>query len=236
MYHVTTSSPHSLAGAPLFAGLDNDDIRALDRRCLWRRVEAGGWVIDRSASGNEVYFILSGHAHVVIASPAREVILGDVRDGDFVGELSAIDNKPRSGGIRAVTDVVAAVMPAATFREAIRRHPIVGERVLQRIVLMARGLISRAEEQSNFDVRARLCAELLRLARVGVANRLVVSPPPTHVELAARVGSRREVVTKLLSAMRSEGILQRSRGALTLVKPDRLREIVAEAEQGRRHL
>ena len=96
MYHVTTSGSHSLAGAPLFARLDSDHIRALDRRCLWRRVEAGGWVIDPSDGGNEVDFVLSGHAHVVIARPPREVILGDIRDGDFVGYRRSTANRARA--------------------------------------------------------------------------------------------------------------------------------------------
>src|ERR1700710_1957950 len=77
---VSNRSEHrTLAKVPLFAGLSLDDIRALDARCLWRRVGAGEWVIDYQAESADVYFVYSGQARVVIVSSGREMILRDIR-------------------------------------------------------------------------------------------------------------------------------------------------------------
>ena len=57
----------------------------------------------------------------------------------------------------------------------------------------------------------------------------VVSPPPTHAELAGRVNSHREAVTRELGAMDRAGLIERRRGAIVLVGADRLRREVAEA-------
>ncbi|HLW92657.1 MAG TPA: cyclic nucleotide-binding domain-containing protein, partial [Roseiarcus sp.] len=125
-----TRGSESLARTPLFASLAAEDIRSLDSRCVWRRVSAGAWVIDDHADGMDVFFVLSGHARVVIGGSAREIILRDIHDGDYFGELSAIDGRPRSAGIIAITDTIVAQMPASVFREMIHRHPSVCDQVL----------------------------------------------------------------------------------------------------------
>ena len=223
-----TRDSESLAHAPLFASLDPADVRALDARCVWRRVSAGEWVIDDQSEGADVFFVLSGHARVVIGSPSRRIILHDIHDGEYFGELSAIDGRPRSAGILAVTDTVVARMPAALFRETIHRHPGVCDKVLATMAAAIRALNNRANEQANLDVRQRLCAELLRLSRTNAEGGVIVSPPPTHAELAARISTHREAVTKLLNALERESAISRRRGAIALDDPKRLREIIAE--------
>jgi len=219
----------SLGLTPLFASLAAEDARALDARCTWITVNAGQWVIDDQAEGTEVFFVIGGHARVVIGTSGREIILADILDGEYFGEYSAIDGRPRSAGILAITDAVVARMSAAVFREMIHRYPKVCDLVLTKLVAGIRSLNNRAHEQAHFDAHERLCAELLRLSRTTTEGRVVVSPPPTHAELAARISSHRELVTKMLNALEREGAISRTRGAIALTNPARLRRIVAEA-------
>lgn len=219
----------SLSHASLFASLEPRDIQALDSRCLWRKVSAGEWVIDDKAEGADVFFVISGHARVVIGPASRRLILRDIRDGEYFGELSAIDGRPRSAGILAVTDTTIARMSAALFRETVHNHPGVCDQVLATLAAAIRALNNRANEQANYDVRQRLCAELLRLSRTTAESRVVVSPPPTHAELAARISTHREAVTKLLNALEREGAISRARGAIVVANPKRLRKIIAHA-------
>lgn len=217
----------SLAKVPLFSGLSAEDIRALDARCLWRRVGAEEWVIDYQAEGADVYFVLSGLARVVIVSSGREMILRDIREGEYFGHYSAIDGKPRSAAIVAVTDTTVARMTAAVLWEAIHRHESVREIMMRDLVGDIRNANQRVHEQANFDVRKRLCAQLLRLSRTVAEGRVVVSPPPTHAEFAARISTHREAVTKTLSTLEREGLIARSPAAILLIDPDKLRRILA---------
>ena len=219
----------SLGRTPLFASLDEEDVRTLDSRCVWRKVNAGEWVIDDHSDGTDVFFVLHGHARVILGTLGREIILRDIHDGEYFGELSAIDGRPRSAGILAVTDTVVARMSAAEFRETIHRYPKVCDKVLATLAAAIRTLNNRTNEQANFDVRERLCAELLRLSRPTAEGRIVVSPPPTHAELAARISTHREAVTKILNALEREGAIARTRGAIALTNPEHLRRIIAEA-------
>ena len=224
---VNRAENRSLAKVPLFSGLTAEEIRALDARCLWRRVAAQEWVIDYQAEGADVYFVLSGLARVVIVSSGREMILRDIREGQYFGHYSAIDGNPRSAAIVAVTDAVVARMSAAVLWEAIHRYEKVREGILRDLVGDIRTANQRAHEQANFDVRKRLCAELIRLSRTTGEGRVVVSPPPTHAEFAARISTHREAVTKTLSSLEKEGMIARSPTAILLSDAAQLRRVLA---------
>ena len=217
----------TLAKVPIFAALSNDDIRALDGRCAWRRVAGGEWVIDYQAEGADVYFVFSGLARVVIVSSGREMILRDIREGEYFGHYSAIDGKARSAAIVAVNDTVIARMSSVVLWEAIHLYPSVRECVLKDLVGDIRTANQRAHEQANYDVKKRLCAELIRLSRATGEGRIVVSPPPTHAEFAARISTHREAVTKTLSTLEKEGMVMRTPSAIVLLDPARLRRVLA---------
>jgi CRP/FNR family cyclic AMP-dependent transcriptional regulator len=224
---VVTREIRTLAKIPLFGALAPADVHALDGRCFWKKVGGGEWVIDYQADGADVYFVFSGHARVVMVSAGREMILRDIKEGEYFGHYSAIDQRPRSAAIVAITDSVVARMPSAVLWEAIHRHEKVREQILRDLVADIRTANQRAHEQANYDVRKRLCAELMRLSRTTGEGRVVVSPPPTHAEFAARISTHREAVTKTLSALEREGLISRAPTAIILLNVAQLRRTLA---------
>jgi CRP-like cAMP-binding protein len=191
-------------------------------------------VVDREGEGTDVFLVLHGHLRVVVSVGGRETILRDLKAGEFFGELAALDLKPRSAGILAIANSLLARMPAAAFRGAIHQHPDVCDQVLAVLVGQIRMLANRANEVSGLSMKPRLWAELLRLARpaASVPEPPVVSPPPTHAELAARVSSHREAVTRELNALERAGLIARRRGAIVLLDAAQLRRMVTEATEG----
>ena len=163
------------------------------------------------------------------------MLFRQIEAGEFFGELAAIDKQPRSSGIVAVTDVVVARMPASAFRAAVHAHPDVCDRLLIVLARQIRMLANRVNEFSTLDVRHRIHAELLRLSRPepGKPGRAIISPPPVHAEIAARVSTRREAVARELKALEREGLIERRRGAIALTDTGQLRRLVDEAaDQG----
>jgi CRP-like cAMP-binding protein len=141
-----------------------------------------------------------------------------MESGGFFGELAAIDGKPRSAGVLALTDAVMAAMPGPVFLETLRDHPDVSMRVLKLLAARVRALDNRVLEYSSLNVRQRVYAELLRLARPldHDGRSAVISPPPTHADVAARVSTHREGVAREMKRLERDGLLQRRRGALVL--------------------
>ena len=227
-----TQPTETLAKFNLFRSLDAGAISHLDTQCSWRRSAGGLWIIDyQDAASNDVFFVLRGSVRVMIQSAGRDVLLRQIEAGEFFGELSAIDNQARSSGIVAVTDVTIARMAASVFRAAIRDHPDVCDQLLELLASQVRMLANRVNEFSTLDARYRIHAELLRLSRPqpGQSGHAIISPPPLHSEIAARVSTRREAVARELKALERAGLIERRRGAIVLIDTHRLRSLIDEA-------
>lgn len=224
----------SIGQIAFFKGAADLDLSRFERRCIWRKVEAGQTIIDFEDASSDVYFLDSGHVRIQIrTSGGRELILADLRGGEFFGELSAIDGTPRSANVTALTNAVICIVGASLFREMLAASPSLSEKVMLLLAKRIRELNNRLLEHTVLDIRHSLYAELLRLStlRPQAAPARVISPPPFHHVLAARVGCRREQITRELGAMEQDGLLQKTRGALILPDPDTIRARIAKTMQ-----
>jgi CRP/FNR family cyclic AMP-dependent transcriptional regulator len=222
----------TLARVPFFKDVTDLDFARFDRRCTWKRFEDGATVVDYEDESSDVYFIISGEVRVLIRTMAgKEVILADIKAGQFFGEMAAIDAIKRSANVTALTNSEVCIMPANVFREVIFSSQMTCEKILRLLTGRVRELNARLTEHSIFDLKHRLYSELLRVAhpRPGKPHERVVTPPPFHHVLAARIGCRREQVTRELSAMAHEGLIEKTRGALVLLKPQVLEGRLSEA-------
>jgi CRP/FNR family transcriptional regulator, cyclic AMP receptor protein len=224
----------TLARIPFFKDAGDLDFARFDRRCTWRRYEENEIIVDFEDTSSDVYFILTGEARVLIRTASgKEIILAEMKAGQFFGELSAIDNVSRSANVTALTRSELCIMPATVFRELIFESQVVCGKVLRLLTNRIRESNARLTEHSIFDIKHRLYAELLRLShpRSGHDGQKIVSPPPFHHVLAARIGCRREQVTRELSALSQEGLVEKSRGGLVIVKPTVLQSRLDNAQR-----
>jgi CRP/FNR family transcriptional regulator, cyclic AMP receptor protein len=220
----------TLAQIPFFK--DAYGIDRFDRRCNWKRYEEGAVIVDYDDDTTDVFFIGSGDVRILIRTPSgKEVILADMKGGEYFGEIAALDNAKRSANVSALTRCDLCIMPAAVFREVIHGFAPVCDKVLAMLVHRIRDLNTRITEHTVLDVRHRLLAELLRLSnpRAGHAGQRSVSPPPFHHVLAARIGCRREQVTRELAKLAKEKAIEKTRGALILKNPDDIKARIDEA-------
>src|SRR5579872_7002596 len=90
----------TLARIGLFRSLTEAAVKRLDTQCAWRRATAREWILDYKDQSADLYFVVQGHVRVLIqAGSGKDSILREIRDGDFFGELAAIDGLPRSAAI-----------------------------------------------------------------------------------------------------------------------------------------
>jgi CRP-like cAMP-binding protein len=158
------------------------------------------------------------------------VTFRDEEAGDVIGDLAAIDGQPRSADVLALEDVLVASLSPEHFRALIAAEPLVRERVLQRLAGLVRLLSQRVIELSTLGVQNRIHAELLRLARLAGdgGNRVRLEPAPKHADIASQVSTYREQVTRELSALTKQGLLQKDGQALVLTDVARLARMVEE--------
>ncbi len=225
-------SRYALTGIAIFAGLKPATVERIRRGCSWRRFESGQQIVDYLDSSDDVFFITEGKVRVTIYSHDGKVVsFGELGPGEVFGEYAAIDHCARSAGVEAITSCVVASMPASAFRALLQATPSVTWAVLEQLVRRTRNVTNRVYELSTLHVDKRIQAEVLRLAdlaqREGRSARIV--PAPTHVEIASRVGTHREAVTRELNRLIRIGMLERSGNALLVKDMPALAKMVHEA-------
>lgn len=230
---VPRSRSDGLSVFPIFHSLDADEIASLSARCIQRRYRRNEWIVALNDINADVFFIQSGAVRLQLPkSSDREVVFKDYQARDFFGAVSVIHGQPRKAGILALTDVSVTRMPGAVFRELLHTHRDVCDQFLLRMAGEIQRLVNRVNEFSTLDVRHRIYAELLRLSRPKPGTELgaVISPPPRQVDIAARIGTRREPVAREMKALERAGLLKRSRGALEIVDTARLQGLLEKVE------
>jgi len=226
--------PSTLAAHPCFRTLDPDACRVLDRQCIWLRTSAGAWLVDYAANDRDVYFIMAGHLRAVLNMARQDLTFSDMHAGSFFGEMSAFDGAPRAASVFAVNDSLVAKMPAAVFLETVFSHRPLAEAVVLTLIQRLRAMSERVGELGALNVRARVHAELLRLARPDRDDpkRAIIVTPPNQSELAARINTRRETVSREINAMERKGLIERRRGAIVITDALRLSAAIEAASGG----
>jgi len=122
----------TLARVDLFAGLDKKDLQLLGGACRERTYSAGSTLIKQGDTGVGLYVITNGTVHVTKATDPdkAELDLGTVGPGNVLGEMSLLDDLPRSATVTAVDDVTALLLPVWEFRTALRNQPNIAIRLL----------------------------------------------------------------------------------------------------------
>ncbi len=226
-----TQGAQSLQKVGVFAGIPAETLTRIQKRCGWRRYEPGEPIVDYLDTSNDVFFITAGEARVSIYSVAgKAVTFTDLGAGDMFGEYAAIDGARRSATIEARTDCHVASMSGTAFRELLHQEPAVMLALLRQFVGKIRTLTTRVYEFSALAVSNRIQAEVLRLAKLAAPEGKTarIAAAPTHSEIASRISTHREAVTRELNRLSRLGIVERQGSALVVKDVNRLAAMVHE--------
>jgi CRP/FNR family cyclic AMP-dependent transcriptional regulator len=191
----------------------------------------GREVIPYKGTGSDVYFLLEGSVRVTtFAFSGKEISYEELSPGAMFGELSAIDGAPRAANVIALEPTMTASISKSDFWWVIHEYPEVACMVLKRLTSMVRFLCDRVYLYGALDVPDRVRVEILRLARKNMTgeNIAVIEPMSTHVEIANRINTHREAVTRELNELSRIGLIEKKKKALTVKDVSRLAELLPE--------
>ena len=221
----------SLRQVKIFEGISDSALAAIEQQGRWHNCRKGVEIIQHQDDSNDVVFLLAGTARVnIYSSTGRVVTFRDIGPGEFVGELSAIDGQPRSAVIEALQPCSVVYLSSKAFWSILESEPTVMQAVLLYFAGQVRALTARVFEFSTLAVRNRIHAELLRLSRSddAASGRGVIKPAPTHAEIASRVATHREAVTRELRRLMVNGVIEKSGRDLVITDLDQLADMVRE--------
>ena len=201
----------TLAKVPIFSGLTETELGFLAQRAVPRQYAPGEVVFAEGQPCAGLYVVERGHIRIFKTSPGgREQVLTIDGPGSSVAEVPVFDggNYPASGAV--VDSALLLFVSKQDFQALCLAHPQVTLKVLRIVGARLRRLVEIIEELSFTTVRHRLASFLVRLARQEGKRTpagIEILLPASHQELAAQIGTVRELVSRNLSRFQAEGLL-----------------------------
>ena len=197
---------------PLFAGLEDEDLESLIAAANRRKYPKDGVIFFENDVGDALFMIVSGRVKVTILSDdGREIILAMLSDANFFGEMSLLDNEPRSATAIALQETEMVVLHQRDFLAIVEKRP----RVLINLLSVLSSRLRKANQQIGnlalHDVYGRVARILLEMASedgTRQADGRVTFRRPTHQEIANMIGATRETVSRMISDLHRQGYIE----------------------------
>jgi len=201
----------ALRKASLFANLTPDELRALGARVTKRRFQRGALLFSEGDPCKGLFLVASGKVRIFkLSSAGREQVLSVEGPGASFAELPVFDGGAYPASATAVQDTDILFISRTDFQNFCREHPDVALKVIAVVGSRLRRLVGIIEELSFATVRQRLIALILRLAQSGTPSKdgIHIELSKSHQDLAAELGTVRELVSRNLGRLQDEGFLE----------------------------
>jgi CRP/FNR family cyclic AMP-dependent transcriptional regulator len=193
---------------PLFSLLTGDQAQAIADSIVKRRYRRGEVIVEQGTKSNALYILLTGRARVVTADArGREVILAVFQSGDYLGEMSLIDNEPHSATVRAEVQCDVLVLGRAEFARCLPENSSLSYAIMRGLVARLRAADRQIESLALLDVYGRVARALLDMAEDGAEYKLIRNKV-SRQDLAKVVGASREMVSRVMKDLEERGFIQ----------------------------
>ena len=217
---VSPSSARSAQTSPLdegFGPLPSETLKAFAASSVARRFPKNAVLINEGEHGDSLFIVLSGRLKVYASNEAgKEIVIDFLGPGECVGEMS-IDGSPRSASVMTTEPTTCAIVSRAKFRDFLHEHPDFALYLIGKLIQRARRTTESVKSLALSDVYGRLVRLLNALARE-VDGRLIVTERLTQQEIAERIGSSRDMITRLMKDLVAGGYLSVEERTIVILK------------------
>ena len=159
---------------PLFSMLTNDQAQSVADGVVKRRFRRGEIIVEQGRKSNALFILLTGRARVMTSdSRGREVILAVLEPGDYLGEMSLIDNEPHSATVRAEVQTDVLVLGRAEFAQCLPENSSLSYAIMRGLVQRLRNADRQIESLALLDVYGRVARALLDMAQEEGGQRMI---------------------------------------------------------------
>lgn len=180
-------------------------------------------VFNQSENSTDLYIVIEGSVRAsLLNDEGQELVIANFSKGDFFGEMSLFDGRPRSATVIASEDSYLGVLKRERFLKAITNEPMIAIDLLAALVSRLRTADEMIESLAFLDVGQRLVKLLMQTAKTDgekEKNGCYRIKKLTHKELAARTGASREAISKSLKVLSFKNIVKEDEGCF-LISPD----------------
>ena len=210
---------------PLFSTLTDAQAETVAAAVTKRRYKRGEAIVEQGKQSNALSIILNGRARVVTTdAKGREVILAILQPGDYMGEMSLIDNEPHSATVRTEVQTDVLVVGRPEFARCLPENSSMAYAVLRGLVHRLRQADRKIESLALMDVYGRVARSLLESAVADREGKLVIRDKVSRQDLAKMVGASREMVSRVMKDLEERGFIE-TRADGTMWVKDRLHSL-----------
>ncbi len=212
-----------LATVPLFSGIDKSEMGRFAELIREKSYPKGSVIVFEDDPGDSLFVVREGRVKVVlVAEDGREVILGVLGVGEYFGELSLIDDQPRSAHVIAMEDATLLVLRREDFRKRVEQSPSVAWALLIELSRRLRAADGKIGGLVLLDVPGRIARLLLDFG--GDAPSGLIDKPLTHQTIANMIGASRETVSRTMREFQDAGWVKVERRRISLADIAALRK------------
>jgi len=213
-----TSPRDILKSTPLFAALDDSEVSSLAARCGIRPYSQGELLFSEGEPCKGLYIVVSGRVRIFKTSlSGREQVLAVEGPGASVAELPVFDGGSYPASASALERSEVLFVSRADLRAICLEKPEVSLKLLQVVGARLRRLVGIIEELSFTTVRHRLISWILRQEGRPTDRGIVFSLNATHQELAAQIGTVRELVSRNLARLQAQSLIEMNGREITIL-------------------
>ena len=224
-----------LKRVPIFSSLTEQEFTFLTSHLLQRKYSAGELIFSEGEACAGLYVVQTGKVRIFKSSASgREQVLSIDGPGSSIAELPVFDGGTYPASAQAMSDSTLLFFSCQDFQSLCVQHPEVALKALKVVGARLRRLVGIIEELSFTTVRHRLIALLVRLGKTEAVrneDRVTLTLPSNNSELAAQIGTVRELVSRNLSRLQAEGLIEVDNRKLAIPSLKRL-EAELEASGG----
>ena len=203
---------------PLFSMLTNDQAQSIADSVVKRRFRRGEIIVEHGKKSNALFILLTGRARVLTSdSRGREVILAVLQPGDYVGEMSLIDNEPHSATVRAEVQTDMLILGRAEFARCLPENSSLSYAIMRGLVQRLRSADRQIESLALLDVYGRVARALLDMADDDAGDK-VIRGKVSRQDLAKHVGASREMVSRVMKDLEERGVIETQDNGSVIIK------------------
>ena len=211
-----------LRRVPLFSLLTVAQAELISGAVIKRRFKRGEALVEQGQKSDALFILLMGRARVMTCdSRGREVILATLSQGDYLGEMSIIDNQPHSATVRAEVQTDVLMLGRAEFARCLTENASMSLVVMRGLVKRLRHADRKIESLALLDVYGRVAHALLDFAMPDAQGQLIIKDKISRQDLAKMVGASREMVSRVMKDLEERGFIEAQPSGATLLR-DRL--------------
>jgi len=220
---------------PLFSDLSDEDLESIVQLTVVSRIPKKCIVVQEGEIGDSMYVILLGSVKIVYYTPdGREVVLSILENGDFFGEMSLLDQEPRSATVMTMEDSEFAYIRHSDFKHLMAGNPKLTMALLGEVVKRLRRTSHILERVSTMDVSHRLYDYLCYFCQShGILSEQgqYMVKLPTHRLIADQLSTSRETISRAISSLKKKGIISPIHGRRAVNVDTNAMESLLEALQ-----